>query len=225
MLWYLDSGAPAHMTGNRDWFDDYKPLDNFQPVKIGNGEFINAVGIGSILTTSVVDDKQYNIRLHNVRYVPKISDNLFSVGSADDAGAEVRIKDGSVTVLDRDEVILKGHKVSDKLYKLDMTIALKANISRTDRTAQEWHDVLGHADVIQVEKMAKSGCVTGMNIVKQSKGIEGCNACQLGKGKCSSPLLVSRTRNRSLRQGPHGHGRTDTASQPRRLTVLPAHEK
>lgn len=46
--WYLDSGATEHMSGRCEWFRDYFDLSVPHPVRIGNGDTIEAVGQGNI---------------------------------------------------------------------------------------------------------------------------------------------------------------------------------
>lgn len=45
--WCLDSGASAHMTSNFNWLEGYTPYQQPQPIVVGNGDTIYALGKGS----------------------------------------------------------------------------------------------------------------------------------------------------------------------------------
>ena len=70
------------MTGSRDCIEDYQQLPERYPVRVGNGEYLYATGIGSIPLVSTVGKKEYKLRLNDVLYIPNIVDNLFSIGAA-----------------------------------------------------------------------------------------------------------------------------------------------
>lgn len=184
--WVLDSGASAHMTGHREWLSEYKSLTDHQPVKVGNGEYLFAVGKGTVEVVSNLSGKEFKLSLKNVFYVPNISDNLFSIGAATEMGVEFYFKQSKVEIVKGDEVIATGSKLTERLYKLTIKLSITANITRSARTIEEWHDVLGHADKKKLMQMAKDDVVSGMEIVANPPRPVGCTECQLGKATSSS---------------------------------------
>lgn len=201
--WYLDSGASSHMTSRFDWLDDYTPYSEGHPIRVGNGELVYARGKGTVLVVSQVKNQQFNIRFRNVQYVPGISDNLISIGAADEAGWDVKFSNGKVAMIDKGDVVIEGSRADVKLYKLDVKMPMKANLHRSIRTLEEWHKSLGHPNKQVVEEMAKSNCVSGMKIGNNALGIEGCGDCQEGKGKRTSHPSSKRERATQILERVH----------------------
>jgi hypothetical protein len=73
--WVLDSGATDHMTSDRSFFVDYKPIT--LTVRVGNNAVIEAVGMGNVAIASSVGHGI--VTLKDVLHVPKIDRSLLSV--------------------------------------------------------------------------------------------------------------------------------------------------
>ena len=67
---------------DRDWFVDYKPLNQEILVRIGNGDFLKAYGKGNINVNTFDGEKWNKNHLADVLYVPDLSYNLFLSGVA-----------------------------------------------------------------------------------------------------------------------------------------------
>lgn len=194
-VWLLDSGASEHMTSHREWFDTYQPIPDPYPIKIGDGSYLYAVGRGSVKALSLIDGQEIELTLKNVQYVPSIGNNLFSLGAADAAGANVTFSKSKVTMSVNDELIATGSKIAAQLYKLNISVPMQANIARSERTLEEWHDTFGHVNTKDLEEMAKKGVVDGMVIVQQpKKPLVHCGDCQLGKATAASHPVSERPR-------------------------------
>ena len=74
-VWYLDSGCSNHMTGDKDAFLGMDSSFSSK-VKLGNGEYVEVKGKGSI----GVATKQGNKTIHDTLYVPALDENLLSIG-------------------------------------------------------------------------------------------------------------------------------------------------
>lgn len=48
-LWYMDSGATAHMTSKKSWFERYNEYSTPVKFKMGDGSYLTAYGQGDIL--------------------------------------------------------------------------------------------------------------------------------------------------------------------------------
>ena len=44
----MNSGATEHMSNHREWFSSYKKFDTVENIKIGDGKYIQAIGLGDI---------------------------------------------------------------------------------------------------------------------------------------------------------------------------------
>ena len=77
----IDSGASSTIVPHRSWFvpDSYKPLTPPRPVHFGDDSTVEAVGIGNVLLRSHVGNKDYDILLRDVLFIPTFAVTLISV--------------------------------------------------------------------------------------------------------------------------------------------------
>jgi hypothetical protein len=92
-FWYADSAASSHMTDKRSFFTTFKeiPPGVWKVNGIG-GVQLEARGIGNINVTTFIEGEETRGTFQDVLFVPNLSVNLFSVGSATEAGLEVHFK-------------------------------------------------------------------------------------------------------------------------------------
>ena len=79
--WIIDSGASQHMTSNCDLLISYQKFSESEPVVLGDGRSVDALGAGEIHITVLLGPKEKDERKStttNVLYVPKLAANLFS---------------------------------------------------------------------------------------------------------------------------------------------------
>ena len=79
--WIIDSGASQHMTSNRDLLINYQKFSEPEPVVLGDGRSVDALGAGEIRITMLLGPKEKDERkstMTKVLYVPKLAANLFS---------------------------------------------------------------------------------------------------------------------------------------------------
>ena len=80
-LWYLDSACTNYITHFGDSLQDYGLLPVLQRIRIGNGEFVNAIGIGTAILPVVTPSGSYTVTLSNVYHAPEFGDvSLVSLG-------------------------------------------------------------------------------------------------------------------------------------------------
>ena len=56
--WILDSGATSHMTQMRELLTDYQELERPETVKLGDGNVVEAVGVGNVHLNMIFDDSK-----------------------------------------------------------------------------------------------------------------------------------------------------------------------
>lgn len=119
--WYADSGASDHITAHKEWFDTYEELQlKESPIRIGDDRILYAAGRGDIEMESVVNGETIHITFKKVLHVPEIRKNLFSTGTAADAGVETRlIKDRCIMLVDN-EIVMEGERQDKRLYRLNV---------------------------------------------------------------------------------------------------------
>lgn len=81
--WIIDSGASRHMTCQLNSLREYQVFENPEPVQLGDGRTVNALGTGKIkFISGLVRGRTVTGWMTDVLYVPKLAGNLFSVHSA-----------------------------------------------------------------------------------------------------------------------------------------------
>ena len=97
-VWYLDNGASNHMSGNRMFFCE---LDDTVTGKVqfGDDSKIDTMGKGSIRFITKGGEKKV---LNNIYYIPALRSNIVSLGKATEVGCEVRKKEDTLSLFDRE---------------------------------------------------------------------------------------------------------------------------
>lgn len=86
-LFYADSGATRHMTGNKNIIRNLKPIESgsWFVSGIGNTRLL-VQGEGDVEAVTTNNSSQSTILIKNVLYVPKLGINLFSIGATTSNG-------------------------------------------------------------------------------------------------------------------------------------------
>lgn len=181
--WYIDSGASNHMCNDKNAFESLDIFDNPMKILVGNDEYIEAYGKGSVPLPGL-DESKVNCSLSNVLFVPKIAENLVSVGTAADNGVMTHFYPENCVMFcnDRDKtVIAYGSRIkSSGLYLLDQRNPGKALYSKVRRTLSQWHSSLGHINNERIKSLEKGKLVDGFGIIKEAKTTP-CSSCPPGK--------------------------------------------
>jgi hypothetical protein len=85
-VWYLDSGASYHMTGDKEYFSDLEEKDIRMHIEMGDDGRYSATGIGTI-TFQRESGKPFQLK--NVLHVPSLKKNLVSIAMLEDKGYDV----------------------------------------------------------------------------------------------------------------------------------------
>ncbi|GJV65184.1 hypothetical protein Tco_1476012 [Tanacetum coccineum] len=95
-IWYLDTGASNHMTGDKDMFRDLNETVQGS-VKFGNESKVRIEGKGSIVFQC--KNGEYR-KLDEVYYIPDLCSNIISLGQLAEGGDEIKIKEPFLLVHD-----------------------------------------------------------------------------------------------------------------------------
>lgn len=119
--------------------------------------------------------------LHNVYYIPGLKSNIISLGQATEAGCEVRMKEDSLIIYDRQgQLLVKTTKARNRLYKVILDIDDTKCLQLTTSTeSSKWHARLGHVNVDTMKMMIKDELVSGIPNFAVEKEI--CASCLVGK--------------------------------------------
>ncbi|XP_019414559.1 PREDICTED: uncharacterized protein LOC109326317 [Lupinus angustifolius] len=118
--WYLDTGCSNHMTGHRDWFIQLDDSVRTR-VKFVDDSFITAEGMGKIVIKRKDGIKAY---ISNVLYVPKMKNNLISLGQLLEKGYNICMKDRMLKIYNEEgNLILKAPLSQNKTFKIGIQLA------------------------------------------------------------------------------------------------------
>ena len=87
----LDSGASEHYSFNKDWFINYKPINN-KSIKIANGHILQVKGQGDIPIKIKYNNSYKELIITGVYFVPEIKATLLSSKELANKGWEILFK-------------------------------------------------------------------------------------------------------------------------------------
>ncbi|XP_071738890.1 uncharacterized protein [Rutidosis leptorrhynchoides] len=114
-MWYLDTGATNHMTGNKGLFSKLD-TDIGGTVRFGDNSCVDIEGRGSILLTCKNGEQHL---LTDKLYIPYLKTNIFSLGQAEEGGCVILIKHGFLYMFEVDGSLLM------KVQRIDLFIAVE----------------------------------------------------------------------------------------------------
>lgn len=118
--WYLDTGASNHMTGCRSWFTELDTSVSGS-VRFGDGFEVTISGRGSILIEGRTGEHKV---LTDVYYIPKLTNNIISLGQLKERGCKVVLNRGKLRVFDRQgQLLFQVRRALNRLYTLDLELA------------------------------------------------------------------------------------------------------
>ena len=91
LVWYLDSGASFHMTGDKELFSSLEEKDLQMHIEMGDEGRYNATNIGTV-TFQRQSSKAF--LLEDVMHVPSLKKNLVSVAMLGNRGYKVVFSEG-----------------------------------------------------------------------------------------------------------------------------------
>ena len=90
-MWYLDSDASFHMTGDKELLSDLEEKDLQMHIEMGKHGIYSTTGIGTI---SFERESGKPFLLKYVMHVPGLKKNLVSVAMLEDRGYDAVFSDG-----------------------------------------------------------------------------------------------------------------------------------
>ncbi|KAJ9544969.1 hypothetical protein OSB04_024676 [Centaurea solstitialis] len=229
-VWYFDSGAYRHMTGQRSFLFDYvKRFEGY--VKTADKTLRPMVGYGKIT------DGKYIIK--DVRYVEGLGFNMFSSSQFCDNGYWVKQFQYGSNVNDEDNNVILSARRNGNLYSTVFrsipqthpqfaaisdprnAICLLAKASKEDSWL--WHRRLCHQNFKDMNKLVSKNLVKGLPETRLSKDTL-CPACEQGKMTRSSHPPRMDTSSKSPLDMIHmdlcGPTRTESLARKKYMLVL-----
>ena len=127
-------------------------------VCFGDGFCVEIKGLGSIVMEG--QDQQHKV-LTNVYYIPKLKSNIISLGQLEEAGCDVRLYNGRLTVVNSEGVlIISVPRTSNRLHTLKNAVVslVCLHINLEDKN---WlrHARFDHLNFRALHDLARKGMV------------------------------------------------------------------
>lgn len=207
---YLDSGASEHMCKDINMFGNYSKLKESKQIKIGDGNFITAIGIGTVFVLSFDGEEYIQVQLQSVLHVPDLKINLFSQGKALDKGVYMISDSHSAKFIHRNTkkiyaIAKREGKLFKMLFNLDKSRILSksknenecciadSNVKGKKKNLMWWHERLAHQHFEHVKKLLTENEISWEN----SADIPFCEACIQGKHH-RSPFKESESKSSEI---------------------------
>jgi hypothetical protein len=141
-LWYLDTGASSHMTGERGMFSSLDESVRGK-VRFGDGSVVEICGRGSVVFQCLTGDHR---ALGDVYFIPALRSNIISLGQLDENGSKITICDGVMCILDRPRKILaRVNRTRNRLYTVRLQLSTPVSLlAKHEDEAWLWHGRYGH---------------------------------------------------------------------------------
>ncbi|XP_052626712.1 uncharacterized protein LOC128133358 [Lactuca sativa] len=162
--WYIDSGCSKHMTGNRNYLRDFKPIQTNQDVTFGNNMKAKIKGYGNITNG--------NFTIKKVAFVDDLKHNLISVSQLCDNNLEVLFTKQRSLIMDtKTKDVIVGSDRAGNMYPLDMDLIYgKPDICLLSKAPADiswlWHRRLSHLNFGYIKKLIGDDLVRGLPLLK-----------------------------------------------------------
>lgn len=141
-VWYVDSGASAHLCNDLKMLDNVK--NEVSTFTVANNDKIKSEAVGAVVGESCI--------LKNVMYLPELSSNLMSVSEITENNGKVIFDKSGVVIFQNDKPVLQGNKTSNGLYAVNLK---KKERSALLVSAIVWHKKMGHIGIDNLLKLKK----------------------------------------------------------------------
>lgn len=200
-VWYLDTGANNHMSGEEASFSE---LDRHVTgtVKFGDRSVVDIRGRGSVLFTDHAGGHRV---LSGVYFIPRLKSNIISIGQLDQTGCRSEIEHGVFTLYDQQRRIMaKVQRAGNRLYPYALQLARPVCLAARCATdeAWKWHARYGHLNFQALRKLAQQGLVRGLPSIDHIDQV--CDGCLAGKQRCASFPAEANYRAEQILELVHG---------------------
>ncbi len=181
-MWLGDTGASCHMTNSTDGLVNLVPNKSW--IVFGNGQRLESTHIGELVgTVEQKDGEKKQIKMKNVKLVPDLYVNLFSLSAALKEGCDLEGSAEKLTIKKGNNKYFFDQKIKSRkgyIFGIRIVKAFEPEGKRHDKKGQSYnimkfHEMLGHASETLTRSTAKK---MGIRL----KGdFRHCDGCALGK--------------------------------------------
>ncbi|XP_073153303.1 uncharacterized protein [Henckelia pumila] len=168
-IWYLDTGASNHMTGNQDLFTTFDKSFGGN-ISFGDTTKVSIDGRGDVLIKLKNGDQQL---ISDVDYVPALKSNILSIGQLLEKGYAVEIMNcGLVLKGHGGKMIAKVPMTKNRMFPLNIeTGILKCFMTSISDPSWIWHLRMRHLNFESLNNLSKDKMELCENciIIKQKR--------------------------------------------------------
>lgn len=187
-VWYLDSCASTHITGNRKWLNEATNIKAKVKTANSNDMIIEEKGTASIQVH--IDGKQESIEVKEVMYAPEAAVNLLSIHKIVEKGHRVVFDRNGAKIFNRNNYLIARGFETNGIYQLNTVQSNRAYFC-TQPEENLWHRRLGHLNLRSMNLLTKMS--VGMD--KDFKvSTTSCLSCIEGKQR-KQPFQTSQTQS------------------------------
>lgn len=172
--WLVDSGCSNHMSGNEAIFTNIDRSVNTR-VRIGNGDHLEVEGRGNVLLEGPGGVKL----MSDVYYVPKIDQNLLSVGQLVEKGMKIVFDKNECAIADEEGKLLFRIPMQNKTFAFDPASKESKAMACVQGQEELWHRRLGHFHYKGLQFMQRHGLVE--DLPQLGSEVSDCEVCLQGK--------------------------------------------
>ena len=176
--WYIDSGASAHMTVNKNWINNANYTPSLSEIIVANDMKVPVMCSGDVEITT---DCNYDITVKDVLCVPSLTTNLLSVSELIKNGNSVVFKASHCYIRNMKGELVATAESINGVYKLKLKVIDCKLAAPAVASAELWHRRLAHINSCDLNKM-KNGIVDGLSYPATSDMMKDkCVTCCEGK--------------------------------------------
>ena len=169
--WYVDSGASAHMTANKEWIKHANYTPCLSEITVANNTKVPVLCSGNVRIST---NCNYDIMVKDVLCIPSLTTNLLSVNQLIKNGNKVVFEASQCYIRNKNNELVATAVSTNGVYKLNIKVADCMLAAPAVASAELWHRRLAHINCNDLNKM-KNGIVEGLSYP---------NTCDLTKSKC-----------------------------------------
>lgn len=172
--WYIDSGASAHMTMNKDYFNTEVVCEN-SDITIANNNRLRVLSSGNVS----VHLGKMQATLTNVKCVPNLCTNLISVSQMAKNGNRIVFENKVCNIFNKQSQLIATAEMENDLYRLNCNvISTKNNIALITADKQNiWHRRMGH--ICNENLLKVKNATIGIKTIASVEN--NCKICAMGK--------------------------------------------
>ncbi|KAL0447542.1 UNVERIFIED_CONTAM: Retrovirus-related Pol polyprotein from transposon TNT 1-94 [Sesamum latifolium] len=147
-------------------------------VRFGDDTKVEIEGKGTVILATKNGDHKL---LHNVYYIPKMKNNILSIGQLMESGHKVNMEDKYLWLRDHDDrLVAKVAMTSNRMFKLNVkTAEAKCLQACINDSSWIWHMRFRHLNFEGLKMLGEKNMVRGVPKINHPNQL--CEACLLGK--------------------------------------------